>query len=157
MSTITRPRSVTAVPVRRLDQVELRKRLAAVEQRLAIVGMLLASWKPYGKDARANYRALRQELRADQADPHRVPGDRRGRRWLVTHPARGVRKGHRPSDPPVLDDRPRRGRPVDSGRPMALPEGWAAPREAIDPQADAYHLVANLEPPDAAKPPPRSP
>ena len=61
MSTITRPRSVTAVPVRRLDQVELRKRLAAVEQRLAIVGMLLASWKPYGKDARANYRALRQE------------------------------------------------------------------------------------------------
>ena len=64
MSTLLRPRSVAAVPVRRLDLVELRKRLAAVEERHAIVGVLLSRWKPHGSNARQNYRALRQERSA---------------------------------------------------------------------------------------------
>lgn len=61
MSTITRPRSVADVPVRRLDPLELRRRLGVVEARHKIVGQLLAQWRPHGRDARAQYRALRQE------------------------------------------------------------------------------------------------
>ena len=68
MSTITRPRSVTAVPVVGSTRSSCGSDWPRSSRDSPSWACCSRSWKPYGKDARADYWALRQSVRAYEAD-----------------------------------------------------------------------------------------